>query len=142
MHRNKWDNWITIKLWIIWTLSRFILEYLSTRSLLLKRPELSKKVVKILKYGLKASLSVRFGSRKPKKGVQNALEHKSAFGVQKYHLALLECWMALSKCRMALAQLFSSADKAHPFWLFHRKTRPDSHSTHRCLFYKPSILYI
>ena len=86
---------------------------------MLKRPELSKKEVKILEYGLKTRLSVRLGSRKPKKGVQNAPEHESAFGVQKYHLALLECRSVLSKCRMALfwalAQLFLGTNKAHSF---------------------------
>ena len=34
----------------------------------------------------------------------------------------------------ALAQRSSGDDKAHPFWLFHRKTRPNSHSTRHCLF--------
>ena len=54
-----------------------------------------------------------------KKRVQNAPKHKSAIGIQEYHSALLECRLALSKCRMApfwaLAQFSSSADKAHPF---------------------------
>ena len=87
--------------------------------MLLKRLELSKKEVKILEYRLKTRLSVRLDLRKPKKRVQNALEHESVLGVQKYHSALLECRLALSKCRMApfwaLAQFSSSADKAHPF---------------------------
>ena len=56
------------------------------------------KIVKILEYGLKTSLSARPGSRKPKKGVQNAPKHENVFGVQKYHLALLECRSTLSKC--------------------------------------------
>ena len=56
-----------------------------------KRPELSKKEIKILEYGLKTLLSARIGSRKPKKGVQNAPEFKSAISTQEYHSALLEC---------------------------------------------------
>ena len=112
---------------------------------MLKRPELSRKEIKILEYRLKTCLSARLSPRKPKKGVQNAPEHESTFGVQKYQLALLECQSALSKCRMApfwaLAQLTSGADKAHPFRFFRRKTRPDSHSTRRCLFLKHSSLY-
>ena len=63
-----------------------------------KRPELSKKELKILEYELKTHLSASPSSRKPKKGVQNAPEHETMFGVQKYHLALLECRLALSKC--------------------------------------------
>ena len=113
--------------------------------MLLKRPKLSRKEVKILEYGLKISLSARPDSRTTKKGVQNAFEHESAFGVQKYHLALLECQTALSKCRMApfwaLAQLSSGANKAHPFRLFRRKMCPNSHSTHSSLFFKHSSLY-
>ena len=54
---------------------------------MLKRPELSRKDVKILEYGLKTRLSARPGLRKPKKWVQNAPKHESTFGVQKYHLA-------------------------------------------------------
>ena len=46
MHRNKRDDWITIKFWIIRTLSRFILGYLFTRQLFLKKLELSKKEIK------------------------------------------------------------------------------------------------
>ena len=34
-------------------------------------------------------------SRKPKRGVQNTLEHESTFGTQEYHSALLECWTVL-----------------------------------------------
>ena len=83
------------------------------------RPKLSKKEVKILEYGFKTRLSARPDSRKPKKGVQNVTDHESAFRVQKYRSALLECQLALSKCRMApfwaLAQLSSGADKAHSF---------------------------
>ena len=113
--------------------------------MLLKRPKLSRKEVKILEYEFKTHLSARPESRKPKKGVQNVIDHESAFRVQKYHSALLECRSALSKCRMApfwaLAQLSSGADKAHPFQLFRKKTRPDLHSTHRCLFFKHSSLY-
>ena len=52
---------------------------------MLKRLELSRKEIKILEYGLKTHLSAMPGSRKPKKGVQNAPEHESVFGVQKYH---------------------------------------------------------
>ena len=112
---------------------------------MLKRLELSRKEVKILEYGLKTRLSVRPCSRKPKKGVQNTPKHESTFGVQKYHLALLECQTALSKCRMApfwaLAQLSSGANKAHPFRLFRRKMCSNSHSTHSSLFFKHSSLY-
>ena len=54
----------------------------------MKRPELSIKELKILEYGLKTRPSARPGSRKPKKEVQNELEHKSAIGIQEYHLAL------------------------------------------------------
>ena len=75
------------------------------------RPKLSKKEVKILEYEFKTHLSARPESRKPKKGVQNVIDHESAFRVQKYHSALLECRSALSKCQMApfwaLAQLSS-----------------------------------
>ena len=81
---------------------------------------------KILEYGLEICLSARPGSRKPKKWVQNAPEHKSVVSTQDYHLALLECWIALF---WDLAQFSSGADKAHPFRLFHKKTRLDSHST-------------
>ena len=38
---------------------------------------ISRKEIKILKYGLKTRLSAMIGSTKPKKGVQNALEHES-----------------------------------------------------------------
>ena len=113
---------------------------------MLKRPELSKKEVKILEYRLKTCLSARPNSRKPKKGVQNALEHESVFGVQKYHSTLLECRSALSKCWMALfwalAQFSSSANKTHHFRLFHKKTCPDLHSTRCCLFFKYSRNWI
>ena len=111
----------------------------------LKRPELSRKELKILEYGLKTRLSARPGSRKPKKGVHNTLKHESAISIQEYHSALLECRSALSKCQIALfwglAQLSLGADKAHPFWLFRRRTRPNSHSTRRWLFFKHSNLY-
>ena len=112
---------------------------------MLKRPELSRKEIKILEHGLKIRLSARLCLRKLKKGVQNAPEHESAVNTQEYHLALLECRSALSKCRMAplraKAQLSSSDDKAHPFWLIRRKTCPDSYSTRHCLFFKHSSLY-
>ena len=68
---------------------------------MLKRLELSRKEIKILEYELKTCLSARPGSRKPKKGVQNAPEHESAIDIQECHPALLECWSALSKSRMA-----------------------------------------
>ena len=67
----------------------------------MKRPELSRKELKLLEYGLKTRLSARPGLRKPKKGVQNMPKHESTFSVQKYHSALLECRSALSKCQMA-----------------------------------------
>ena len=112
---------------------------------MLKRPELSRKEIKILKYELKTRPSARPGSRKPKKWVQNASENESAIHIQEYHSTLLECWLALSKWRMAplraLAQRFSGDDKTHPFRLFHRKTCHDSHSTRSCLFFKHSSLY-
>ena len=61
------------------------------------------------------------------------------------HSALLECRTALSKCQMApiraLARLSSGDDKTHHFWLFCRRTRPNSHSNHHCLFFKHSSLY-
>ena len=104
-----------------------------------------KKRDKIYEYNLKTRLSVRPGSRKPKKEVQNALEHKSAIIIQEYHLALLECRSELSKCRMAplraLAQCSLCDNKALPFQIFHRKSHHSSHSTHRCLFFKHSNLY-
>ena len=97
------------------------------------------------KYGLKTSLSARLGSRKPKKWVQNAPEHKSVIGIQECHSTLLECLSALSKCQMApiraLARRSSGDDKTHHFQLFCRRTRPDSHSNRRCLFFKHSSLY-
>ena len=100
---------------------------------------------KIYKYELKTHLSARLGSRKPKQWVQNAPEYESAISIQEYHSALLECRSALSKCRMAplraLAQRCSGDDKTHHFRLLCRKTHPDSHSTHRCLFFKHSSLY-
>ena len=106
---------------------------------------IQKRDKKILEYRLKTHVSARPSSRKPKKGVQNAPKHESTFGVQKYHSALLECRLALSKCQMtpfwALAQLTLGADKAHPFWPFRRKTHPDSHSTRCYLFFKHSSLY-
>ena len=102
----------------------------------LKRLELSRKEIKILEYGLKARLGARTGSRKLKKGVQNAPKHGSAFGVQEYHLALLKCRTVLLKCQIglfwALAQLSLSADKVLPFRLFRRKTRPDLCFACRC----------
>ena len=55
----------------------------------MKRPELSRKEIKILEYRLKTHLSARPSSRKPKKGVQNAPEHESAIGTQEHHSALL-----------------------------------------------------
>ena len=61
----------------------------------MKRSELSRKEITILEYRLKTRLSARPGSRNPKKGVQNALEHESAIGTQEHHLALLECRSAL-----------------------------------------------
>ena len=100
---------------------------------------------KIYKYELKTHLSARLGSRKPKQWVQNAPEYESAISIQEYHSALLECWSALSKCRMAplkaLAQCSSGDNKTYPFWLSRRKTRPDLHSTRHCLFFKHSSLY-
>ena len=95
VYRNKKDNSITIKLWIIWTLSKFILGYLSTRLLFLKRPELSRKEIKILEFRLKTRLGVRTSSKIPKNRVQNAPKHGSEFVAQKYHLTLLECQTAL-----------------------------------------------
>ena len=112
---------------------------------MLKRPDLSRKEIKILEYGLKTHLSARLGSRKPKKGVQNALEHESAISTQEYHSALLECRSALSKCRMAPLrakdQLSSGDDKAHPFRLIRRRMRPDSHSNCLSYFLESSSLY-
>ena len=74
------------------------------------------------------------------------LKFSNAMGIQEYHLALLECQSALSKCRMApfwaMAQLSSGVDKAHPFRLFCRKMCSDSHSTRFCLFFKHSSLYL
>ena len=60
----------------------------------LKRPELSRKEIKILEYELKTRLSARTGSRKPKIGVQNTPEHESAISTQEYHstLANISLW--------------------------------------------------
>ena len=70
--------------------------------------------------------------------VQNGLKLKRGSSTQEYHLALLECRSALSNCQMASlrakAERFSGYDKAHPFRLFYRRMRLNSHSTHRCLF--------
>ena len=98
----------------------------------MKRPKLSRKEIKILEYRLKTHLSARPGSRKPKKGVQNALEHESAIGTQEHHSALLECRISLY---WALAQFSSGTEKAHPFRLFRKRTRPDWHSIYRCFFF-------
>ena len=96
------------------------------------------KIDKKFRIWLKTRLSARLSSSKPKKGIQNAPEHESAISTQEYH-------SALSKWRMApfwaLAQLSLGNDKTHHFRLFRRKTRPNSHSTHRCLFFKHSSLY-
>ena len=97
-----------------------------------KRPELSIKVLKILEYGLKTHLSASPSSRKPKKGVWNALEHKSAIGIQEYHSALSKCWMVPIR---ALAQRFSSVDKTHLFRLFRNRTCPGSYSSHLYFFF-------
>ena len=53
-----------------------------------KRPELSRKELKILEYELKTHLSASPSSRKPKKGVQNAPKHESAIGIQVCQSAL------------------------------------------------------
>ena len=94
---------------------------------------------------MKIRLSARHNSRKPKKGAQNTPEHESVINTQEYHLALLECRTTLSKCQMvplrAKAQVSLWDDKAHPFCLIHRKTRPNSHSTCHYLFFKHSSLY-
>jgi len=50
---------------------------------------------KILEYGLEIRLSTMPGLRKPKKGVQNAPEHKSVISTHEYHSALLECRLKL-----------------------------------------------
>ena len=118
-------NFIKIYFWV------FILENS-------KRPELSRKEIKILKYRLKTCLSARTGSRKPKKGVQNTLEHESSITTQEYHSALLECQIVPLRAK---AQFSSNADKAHPFRLFRRKTRPNSHYTRGCLFFMHSSIY-
>ena len=44
---------------------------------------------------MKTRLGARTESKNPKKRVQKALEHKRTFGIQKHHLALLKCQMAL-----------------------------------------------
>ena len=130
------ENSISIKSWLLKSKSLFYIDIHFV---------LSKKEIKIVEYGLKTCPSARLGSRKLKKGVQNASKHESAISTQKYHSTLLECQSTLSKCRIALfwvlAQLTSGADKAHPFRLFRRKTYLDSHSTHRWLFFKHSSLY-
>ena len=112
---------------------------------MLKRPELSRKGIKILEYGLKTRLSARLNSRKPKKGVENAPEHEGAISTQEYHSALLECQSALSKCRVAplraKVQLSSSDNKAHPFRLIRKRMNPDSHSNRLSYFLKSSSLY-
>ena len=43
---------------------------------------------------MKTCPSARPGSRKPKKGVQNAPKHESAISTQEYHSALSKCQMA------------------------------------------------
>ena len=99
---------------------------------MLKRPELSRKELKLLEYGLKTRLSARPDLSLPKKGVQNTLEHESSITTQEYHSALLECRSAFSKCQMAPLrakdQLSLGDNKAHPFRLIRRKKRSDSHS--------------
>ena len=44
---------------------------------------------------MKTRLGARTESKNPKKRVQKALEHERTFGIQKYHLALLECQTTL-----------------------------------------------
>ena len=80
---------------------------------------------------MKTRLGTRTGSKNPRKRVQNAPEHESAFGVQKLHSALLECRIGSF---WALAQRLSSDDKAHPFRSFRKRMSPDSRSTHRSYF--------
>ena len=53
-----------------------------------KRPELSRKELKILEYELKTHLSASPSSIKPKKGVQNAPKHESDIGIQVCQSAL------------------------------------------------------
>ena len=48
--------------------------------IVLKYPELSKKEMKYHRRRMKMSLSTRIGQKNPRRGVQTALEHKSAFG--------------------------------------------------------------
>ena len=62
-----------------------------------KKSELFGKKIKKENYRLrmKTRLGARTESKNPKKRVQKALEHERTFGIQKYHLALLKCRMAL-----------------------------------------------
>ena len=61
-----------------------------------KKSELfGKKIKKNHRLRMKTRLGARTESKNPKKRVQKALEHERTFGIQKYHLALLKCRMAL-----------------------------------------------
>ena len=89
---------------------------------MLKRLELSKKKIKILEYRLKTRLSARPGSRKPKKGVQNAPEHESAIGTQEHHLALLECTLkVLNFTLLGFGPILFKCQKGTPFSTFSQK---------------------
>ena len=83
MYRNKRDNWKTIKLQIIGTLSRFVLGYLSTRYFFLKSLNYPKKeIIKKSYTEDENTSSYKDQSKNTRKRVQNAPEHGRTFGVQ------------------------------------------------------------
>ena len=100
---------------------------------------------KILEYGLKTHLSVRPGSRKPKKESKmhpntkvrstptSTIRH---FWNANWHFQCAE-WHPFELWPNSLQVPI----KHIIFDFFHRKTHPDSNSTCRCLFFKHSSLY-